>query len=883
MASEENLDPSFSNESKPKKVFISYSHDSPEHKDRVLALSNQLRMDGVDCILDQYFMSPPQGWYKWLKEEIEQASFVIVVCTKSYNQRLERDEPYGSGSGRQWEGGVVVQELLESQNNNQKFIPIVFNHLDSGFIPKLLRNTQPYILSTDYELLYRFITGQPEVIPPRIGNVIQLPVMSGRTFTNIVSRSNLPVRDYEEFIGRKEQVDGILNRISSSHNQHITSITGVGGVGKTSLALEVAYICKNINRNLLGSEKIPCFDAFVFTSSKKETLVGATIVKRPFSQSTLADIIRVISDVLGEANITQVSGYQRIEQAYRALSMQPTLMIIDNLETLTKEEFDKVNSFLRDVPPPTKIITTTRDEAGFTAINLQGLSQSESNELINNHVLIPNNLSNFTVNDQEKAEFYRCFQGLPGATICAVSQVKAGYPITSVLQENAFFRKELGRFSFENSVAPLRGTDTHKLLMANTFFCEAPCREALIKVADIASEKVDDAFARLQQLSLVTKQGNRYSILATTCQYAMDELKLHYSNSSFELEAMQRFLVWCQEFAETNGGKDWERWRDGYELLDKEWGNINSALHWYADEKQWDKVYEIWENIDTYVDLNGYWDERYYWWTKIEQEINDISVKVKALSEKAWTLILQGLYPEADDCLSLAWRDRECVDLFVQADIANHFAILEKCRARFREAKHWLMEEKKIISKFSVSSKEKTRHQAQNLYYSAEIHQIQGNLQRIRGAVDQSIITLGKAKTRYETVIEKCQSIGWDRFQSYAENMLADILIEQNKLDDGGILLARASMRANAAQEIRRMALCEFSFARLNFKLYKQAQELNLNTDAKKYWDTAKLSLDKSLTVFRLEHMVAEVDQGTQMEEELNQCFREITEDNSMV
>ena len=35
------------------KVFISYSHDSPEHADRVLDLSNRLRGEGIDTVLDQ--------------------------------------------------------------------------------------------------------------------------------------------------------------------------------------------------------------------------------------------------------------------------------------------------------------------------------------------------------------------------------------------------------------------------------------------------------------------------------------------------------------------------------------------------------------------------------------------------------------------------------------------------------------------------------------------------------------------------------------------------------------------------------------------------------------------------------------------------------------
>lgn len=42
-------------------VLISYSHDNPTHLDRVLTLSNKLRADGIDCVLDQYEESPSEG------------------------------------------------------------------------------------------------------------------------------------------------------------------------------------------------------------------------------------------------------------------------------------------------------------------------------------------------------------------------------------------------------------------------------------------------------------------------------------------------------------------------------------------------------------------------------------------------------------------------------------------------------------------------------------------------------------------------------------------------------------------------------------------------------------------------------------------------------
>jgi SEFIR domain-containing protein len=40
--------------SDPPEVLISYSHDSPEHKDRVLQLAERLRGDGVEVQIDQY-------------------------------------------------------------------------------------------------------------------------------------------------------------------------------------------------------------------------------------------------------------------------------------------------------------------------------------------------------------------------------------------------------------------------------------------------------------------------------------------------------------------------------------------------------------------------------------------------------------------------------------------------------------------------------------------------------------------------------------------------------------------------------------------------------------------------------------------------------------
>lgn len=63
-----------------KKVFISYSHDSEEHRERVLQLSERLRQDSVETILDQYENgSPIQGWPRWMLDMLDVSDFVLVV------------------------------------------------------------------------------------------------------------------------------------------------------------------------------------------------------------------------------------------------------------------------------------------------------------------------------------------------------------------------------------------------------------------------------------------------------------------------------------------------------------------------------------------------------------------------------------------------------------------------------------------------------------------------------------------------------------------------------------------------------------------------------------------------------------------------------------
>ncbi|MEA5525406.1 SEFIR domain-containing protein, partial [Nodularia spumigena] len=156
---------------------MSYSWDSTEHKQRVLALSDKLCEWGIDSNLDQYELAPFQGWPRWMERQIEQADFVLVICTKIYKLRYEGKEEPGRGNGVRWEGNLICQNFYNKGTLNRKFIPILLESGKFEDIPTPLQGTTHYFAHNDegYENLYRHLTNQPANEKPDLGKLRRLP------------------------------------------------------------------------------------------------------------------------------------------------------------------------------------------------------------------------------------------------------------------------------------------------------------------------------------------------------------------------------------------------------------------------------------------------------------------------------------------------------------------------------------------------------------------------------------------------------------------------------------------------------------------------------------------------------------------------------------
>ena len=151
------------------KVFVSYSHDTQEHKQWVLELATRLRSSGIDAVIDQWELGPGDDLPHFMESNLASVDRVIMICTDRYVEKANS----GSG-GVGYEKMIITSDLLSRIDSN-KVIPIVKQDA-SNEVPIFLKSKLYINFSKkeDYELsfddLVRAIHGAPLFEKPEIGN-----------------------------------------------------------------------------------------------------------------------------------------------------------------------------------------------------------------------------------------------------------------------------------------------------------------------------------------------------------------------------------------------------------------------------------------------------------------------------------------------------------------------------------------------------------------------------------------------------------------------------------------------------------------------------------------------------------------------------------------
>jgi tetratricopeptide (TPR) repeat protein len=236
---------------RPPKVFISYSHDSPEHEDRVLALAERLvEKDGIDVSLDRFVNPLPASWPKWMNAEMKAADFILVVCSVTYLAKVESKVKPGEGKGVKWESLLSYQQIYDNDSDSSRFIPVLLEGGKYEHIPDPMRGGSHYRPEDDaeYEKLIRHITNQPETpkpipgplrkLPPKQRQAAKSPATKAAQVSAVSTPWNFPHPRNDAFTGREQILTDLRGDLLKKGKQ---ALFGLGGVGKTQIAVEYAY------------------------------------------------------------------------------------------------------------------------------------------------------------------------------------------------------------------------------------------------------------------------------------------------------------------------------------------------------------------------------------------------------------------------------------------------------------------------------------------------------------------------------------------------------------------------------------------------------------------------------------------------------------------
>jgi tetratricopeptide (TPR) repeat protein len=231
-----------------------------------------------------------------------------------------------------------------------------------------------------YELL-SYVTGQTaRVDGKRYTDPIQ-PLPTSETHPSkeldILGKSfsNLPPKP-QGYVPRESLEHELAEQLQIERHPIVT-LTGSGGIGKTSLALSVLHqlVTSNDNR----------FEMILWFSARDIDLLeeGPKPV-RPHTIS-LSDFAEEYSVLVsgGQENRKRTEALNEFGNALSKTPIGPTLFVFDNFETIVSpaDVFRWIDTYVR---PPNKILITTRirDFAGDYPIEVPGMAEQEAYQLI---------------------------------------------------------------------------------------------------------------------------------------------------------------------------------------------------------------------------------------------------------------------------------------------------------------------------------------------------------------------------------------------------------------------------------------------------------------------------------------------------------------------
>ncbi|MGZ9735115.1 NB-ARC domain-containing protein [Flavobacterium sp. GNP002] len=310
--------------------------------------------------------------------------------------------------------------------------------------------------------------------------------------------NNLPVPDYEYeggFVGREEDRKKIIQYLQSEKFPVIT-ITGSGGVGKTSLALKVIQDMteKPENKN---------FDAIIWLSAKDNKLSDLGIEDIEPSLKSYDELLDTIIEVFGFSNEIIEDEIQEKEKLVNYIIdlTDKMLIVIDNLETITDQ---RIINFILDASIKIKFLITSRKGLGQLERRheLRELKAKEAVYLFRQLSKDKQLSSLISLPDETIKNYVSKVSFYPLAIKWVVGQVARGKDINKIINSIHSNESDISKFCYEQIFGTL-DVNSQKIMFTLSLVNDTPTASILQYVVELEENQFEDAIEELILVSLV--------------------------------------------------------------------------------------------------------------------------------------------------------------------------------------------------------------------------------------------------------------------------------------------------------------------------------------------------------------------------------------------
>ncbi|MEV6289421.1 RNA-binding domain-containing protein [Streptomyces sp. NPDC051896] len=344
-------------------------------------------------------------------------------------------------------------------------------------------------------------------------------------------------RDFEEFVGRAQLREQLMNAVVGDPRIWIVNVHGPGGVGKSALASWVAYDC--LDNGL--------FEAILQLTAKETVLTAGGITRsRSRTLHSLEDLLDQIAELFGEAPRSALEDKKAL--AIEWLSVFSTLLVLDNLETV---DDGRIIAFVQDLPPSSKakvLITSRRKSGGWEKpVTVPELNEVETKEFV--EVKAAEMGIHIPLTDRLVSAINESCGGLPLAIQWFLGRYKRCGDIKAALEGVRHKDSPVLEFSFRNTWDSLP-SDARRVLSVMSLFDAPPEHYMISLAADLPHESVDKALRELEDATLVSKHVDQadgrasFSSLPITLSFAANQLPQF---GSLEKEARKRLNRYKQQ------------------------------------------------------------------------------------------------------------------------------------------------------------------------------------------------------------------------------------------------------------------------------------------------------------------------------------------------